>query len=39
MSPKWIEEEKEVFQLMRDTGFMPEDAPDPEFAEIQPPGT
>jgi ABC-type nitrate/sulfonate/bicarbonate transport system substrate-binding protein len=37
MSPKWIEEEKQVFQLMRDTGFMPEDAPDPEFAEITPP--
>jgi ABC-type nitrate/sulfonate/bicarbonate transport system substrate-binding protein len=37
MDEKWIEEEKQVFELLRETGFMPEDVEDPEFADIQPP--
>jgi ABC-type nitrate/sulfonate/bicarbonate transport system substrate-binding protein len=37
MSDKWIEEETQVFDLLRETGFMSEDQEDPEFAHIEPP--
>ena len=36
LDEKWIEGEKEVFNLLRETGFMPEDQEDPEFAVIEP---
>lgn len=36
LDQKWIDEETAVFDLLRETGFMPEDAPDPEFAVIEP---
>ena len=36
LDQKWVDEEKKVFDLLRETGFMPEDQEDPEFAEIKP---
>jgi ABC-type nitrate/sulfonate/bicarbonate transport system substrate-binding protein len=36
LDEKWVEGEKQVFDLLRETGFMPEDAEDPEFAVIKP---
>jgi ABC-type nitrate/sulfonate/bicarbonate transport system substrate-binding protein len=36
LDQKWIEGEKKVFDLLRETGFMPEDSEDPEFAVIKP---
>ena len=36
MDEEWIEGEKKVFDLLRETGFMPEDQEDPEFAVIEP---
>jgi len=36
LDQKWIDEELEVFNLLRETGFMPEDQEDPEFAVIEP---
>jgi ABC-type nitrate/sulfonate/bicarbonate transport system substrate-binding protein len=36
LDEKWIEGEKRVFDLLRETGFMPEDQEDPEFAVIKP---
>ena len=35
----WIETESKVFDLMRRGGFMPEDAPNPVFIPVPPPGT
>ena len=36
LDQKWVDEEKKVFDLLRQTGFMPEDAEDPEFAVMEP---
>jgi ABC-type nitrate/sulfonate/bicarbonate transport system substrate-binding protein len=36
LDQKWVDEEKKVFDLLRETGFMPEDAEDPEFAVMEP---
>lgn len=33
----WIEKELPLFDLMRKTGFMPEDQPNPVFAAVEPP--
>jgi ABC-type nitrate/sulfonate/bicarbonate transport system substrate-binding protein len=38
LDQKWVDEELQVFDLLRETGFMPEDAPDPEF-DINAPGS
>jgi ABC-type nitrate/sulfonate/bicarbonate transport system substrate-binding protein len=39
LDQKWVSEEKKVFDLLRETGFMPEDAEDPEFATNLKPGS
>ena len=36
LDQKWVDEEKKVFDLLRETGFMPEEAEDPEFAVMEP---
>jgi ABC-type nitrate/sulfonate/bicarbonate transport system substrate-binding protein len=36
MDKKWIDEEKGVFDLLRETDFMPKDQEDPEFKVIKP---
>jgi ABC-type nitrate/sulfonate/bicarbonate transport system substrate-binding protein len=36
LDKKWVDGEKKVFDLLRETGFMPEDQEDPEFALIEP---
>jgi ABC-type nitrate/sulfonate/bicarbonate transport system substrate-binding protein len=37
LDERWIETESKVFDLMREGGFMPEDAPDPTFVAVDPP--
>lgn len=36
LDDKWVDGEKEVFDLMRETGFMPEDVKDPIFSVLEP---
>jgi ABC-type nitrate/sulfonate/bicarbonate transport system substrate-binding protein len=36
LKEEWVEEEKGVFDLMRETGFMDEDAEDPVFTLLEP---
>lgn len=36
LDQEWVNGEKKVFDLLRETGFMPEDQEDPEFAVIEP---
>ncbi|RPJ36167.1 MAG: hypothetical protein EHM35_08625 [Planctomycetaceae bacterium] len=37
LDQKWIDTELPIFDLMKETGFMPQDMPDPEFRAVQPP--
>lgn len=37
LDEEWVAEETEVFDLMRETGFMDEDVEDPNFTVIEPP--
>jgi ABC-type nitrate/sulfonate/bicarbonate transport system substrate-binding protein len=39
LDQKWVNGEKKVFDLLRETGFMPEDQEDPEFAVMKQPGS
>jgi hypothetical protein len=36
LEDQWVDEEKEIFQFMRDTGFMEEDVEDPVFTVVEP---
>jgi ABC-type nitrate/sulfonate/bicarbonate transport system substrate-binding protein len=36
LTDQWVSEEQEVFELMRETGFMEEDAADPVFTVVEP---